>query len=276
MHNEIIKIENALSSSTSAILDRYDYALFFSLKMATLCTLYFEQLNNTVLRNKIVKHIKAKQNKSIESIPNVFMTNLINTFNKSNGRERMALGATIKELKDHLSRDLLQLFFDEQVFSMMISDRKRAYDISILIYDENVEKMLWFAWDKYNDNNCIEVLSKKSDISYLVERIEKIWANKEIKIYVKNHIIKRISAHDFSKLHFLRHTSPVSFLSACVAAKVKISDSEAISIAKSSKSIKEYSYSLWCLGALGKNSAIFELLSQSKEIERSMPPELWE
>ena len=256
------------------MIDRYEYSLFFSLEMKVLCNLYFEEIHNPIFRNKIVKYIKSKQSKNIESIPINFKQKLLDTFKISNGRKRIAIGSTIKELKEFFDKKLLITFFDCQIDSSLISDRKRAYEVSNLIYDNNIENLLWNAWDKYHDNNCLKVLAKRSDIEKLSQKFEEIWETKDI-LYIKNYILRRVSLHDFSKIHVLKDKYPVSFLAACVTAKLELSDDEAILLATKSRSLDEFSYSLWCLGALGKTKAIIELLSQTKEIENEIPNKYW-
>lgn len=273
MDDPVKRILNALNSNECRSKNSFEYSLFLTIRMSDLCFLFFKYLMKTDVKNNIIKHIKVKLQGKEESLPKDFIKKLLVKFKNSKQRRRISLGTAIKVLKDSFTKQQLKSFFDEQILSENISDRKRAYVICQDIYDEDVDDLLWKSWDIYHDNNCMDVLSKNTKAERLISHFNEIWTNEDLKFFIKNNALKRVAAHNIDSLEFLKKKNLISYLSACVAAKQSIGDELAQSIAKSTNKISAFNYVLWCLGMLGKDKVLYNLLSEATDIETNMPIE---
>ncbi|WP_064791877.1 hypothetical protein [Shewanella woodyi] len=139
-----------------------------------------------------------------------------------------------------------------------------------------MENKLWEAWELFKDNNCIALLAKLGSVKFLTQKFLKIWHAENIKFYVKNNVLKKVSAKNFDAVKFLKGEAPISYLSACVAANKQVEDDFLISVVKSAKKINELGCVVWCLGKLGKDTLLYNLLNELDFIEEKLPIEIWE
>lgn len=276
MKDSIEKITEAALSMNCRSRDQFIYALYLATSMGELCTQYFKYINDTGTRNEIIRHIKIKKDKKDNAIPKAFINKLLAEFKTSSKSRRLSLGTSLKELQEYLTTTQLKEFIECQILSESVLDRKRAYVAASQKYDNEIDGLLWESWHKYNDNNCMFVLANNTNVQKLAENFDSIWKSENVKFYIRNNVLKRVAKLDFDKVAFLKEEKPISYLSACVAAGKQISDYEAISIVKSCDSIGSLGYSLWCLGMLGKHKALYEVLSDIKNIEEELPSEFWE
>lgn len=276
MDDGIEKILEISLSLACRSRDQLLYALYLTISMEHLCASYFQYFENTGVRNEIVKHIIIKRDNRGISIPISFIDQLLIEFKSSIKNRRVWIGTAIKDLKDSLTLSQIKDFFTNQVLSERILDRKRAYNIATHNYDSEIDSLLWSSWRRYKDNNCMAVLAQNTDVQLLADNFEPIWKSNSVKFYIKNNVLKRVAKFDFNKVLFLRDEKPISYLSACVASEKQISDEEAILIAKSSDSIGSLGYCFWCLGMLGKNMALYQILAEIETLESNLPAEFWE
>lgn len=276
MHDPIPSIEAALRTSDSRIREKFEYAMYLSVRMLELCESYFNHFHRTEIRNKIVKHILIKRDKRTQEIPPKFIERLLREFESSKQRKRISLGTTLKDIKESLSKPQLRRFFRAQVLAESVLDRKRAYVIAPMIYDHQVDKLLWQSWFKYSDSSCMGLLSIKTSATNLTQVFPEVFRLEHLPFFIKSNALKRIAADNFPAVEFLKQESPVSYLTACVAAARRISDKEAISLASAAPNLNSFGYALWCLGALGNTKALYTLIERSENIEETMPREFWE
>lgn len=257
-------------------LDRIEYAFYLAMDLEDLCSYFFRYLSNTDIRNKLLRHIKNRAQSGDGAIPIWFLEKLLSEFPSSVGRRRISLGTTIKELRDYYTPDDLRGFFRLQIFSKGISDRKRAYHISEICYNDDVESLLIKAWKEFGDEGSVFVLVKFGSTEKLVDIFKEIWDTESIKFYIKNQALKKVACFDFNRVSFIEKESPVSFLSASIAAGRNVADEFVLSTARSADSINELGYILWCAGKLSKRDVIFKLINEIESIEKNLPLEFWE
>lgn len=251
-------------------------AFYLAMSLEELCRNFFEHLPNTDIRNKILRHIKNRVQSGDGNIPSWFLEKLLSEFYSSVGRHRISLGTAIKELCNYYSSDSLREFFRWQIFSEGISDRKRAYYVSELCYNDDVEYLLIRAWKEFGDEGSVSVLVKVGAVKSIVELFKEIWSSSNIKFYIKNQALKRVARFDFSQVSFIEEESPVSFLSASIAAGRDVADEFVLKAARSAVSINELGYILWCAGRLSKKDVICRLINEIEAIEEKLPLEFWE
>ncbi|AFG37472.1 hypothetical protein [Spirochaeta africana] len=257
-------------------LDRIEYAFYLAMNLEDLCRNFIRYLSNTDVRNKLLRHINNRAQSKDGVIPSWFLEKLLNEFFSSVGRRRISLGTAIKVLRDYYTPEDLRDFFRWQIFSEGISDRKRAYHISEACYNDDVEGLLIKAWKKFGDEGSISVLVKVGSTEKIVDIFKEIWDSDKIKFYIKNEALKKVACFDFSRVSFIEEESPVSFLSASIAAGRNVTDEFVLSTARSADSINELGYILWCAGKLSKRDVILKLINEIEYIEGKLPLEFWE
>lgn len=265
-----------LEGCSARSLDRIEYAFYLAMDLEDLCRNFFRYLRNTDIRNKLLRHIKNRAQSGSGHIPSWFLEKLLSEFPSSEGRRRISVGTAIKELCDYYSPSYLRDFFRWQIFSESILDRKRAYHISEICYDDDVEGLLVKAWKDFGDEGSVSVLVKIGSPGKVVELFEEIWNSESIKFYIKNQALKKVACFDFSRVSFIKEDSPVSFLSASIAAGRNVADEFVLSVARSADSINELGYILWCAGNLSKIDVIFKIINEIEAIEEKLPLEVWE
>lgn len=276
MEDNIKKFYKKLDSCSARSLDRIEYAFYLAMSLEDLCTSFFEYLPNTDIRNKLLRHIKKRVQAGDENIPPWFLESLLKKFSTSMGRPRISLGTAIKELSNYYSLDDLRVFFRWQIFSEGISDRKRAYHVSEICYNDDIEELLVKAWKKFGDEASISVLVKVGSTERVVDLFEEIWNSSEVKFYIKNQALKKVAFFDFGKVSFIEKDSPVSYLTASIAAGRNVADEFVLKTARSANSINELGYVLWCAGKLSKSDVIFRMTDEIQVIEEKLPLEYWE
>lgn len=276
MTSKSSKIAEILSIYPCRSSDSFEYALYCTLDMEELCDSFFAKMENANIRNNIVKHLVRRTSRLGQHIPAQFTEALIEKFQASEKRSRITLGTTIKNLRHSLSKTQQRRFFDLQILSGRISDRKRAYELADNIYCEEVDKSLWKSWKMYGDENCILVLAKHSSEHDLLASFNEVWSSSNFRRSTKNSVLKRVAKYDFSAVKFLESESPISYLTACVSAGVIPAEEQAIKIVLTAKSIGSFRYAVWCLGTLGMYDTLVKLLAQAEEIEKGMAVEFWE
>lgn len=276
MEDSIENFYKKLDGCSARSLDRIEYAFYLAMSPEDLCKNFFEYLPNTDIRNKLLRHIKNRAQSGDGNIPSWFLEKLLGEFSSAVGRRRISLGTAIKELCNYYTLDNLRIFFRWQVFSEGISDRKRAYHISEMCYNDDVEDLLVKAWKDFGDEGSVSVLVKVGSTGKIVDLFKEIWASDNIKFYIKNQALKRVARFDFSRVSFIKEESPVSFLSASIAAGRDVADEFVLTTARSADSINELGYILWCAGKLSKRDVIFKLINEIEAIEGKLPLEFWE
>ncbi|MBB1477567.1 hypothetical protein [Shewanella sp. SG41-3] len=276
MEDSIENFYKKLDGCSARSLSRIEYAFYLAISLEGLCKNFFEYLPNTDIRNKLLRHIKNRGQSGDSNIPSWFLERLLSEFSSSEGRRRISLGTAIKELCHYFSSDNLREFFRWQIFSEGISDRKRAYHIAEMCYCDNVEDLLVKAWKEFGDEGSVSILVKVGSTGKVVDLFKEIWNSNSIKFYIKNQALKRVACFDFSRVSFMEEESPVSYLSACVAARKDISDDFIIDVARSATSINDLGYVVWCTGKLAKRNVLDRLVDEIEAIESKLPVEYWE
>ena len=276
MLNKIEKITQELADKKGRSIDRFEYSLYLTIELNDLCYLYFNYITETEIRNKIVKHIVDRVERKNKKIPKEFINKLLAEFSNSAGRKRISLGTTIKNLNKYLDNKQRIEFVEKQILSEHVLDRKRSYSSidSSCFYE--VEIKLWESWELFTDNNCIALLAEFGCIDFLIQKFSKIWQADNVKFYVKNNVLKKVSVKNIETVNFLKEEAPISFLSACVAANKEVDEIFLMSVVKGVKKINELGYVIWCLGKLGKDTLLYDLLSELDSIEEKLPIETWE
>lgn len=224
MPNKIEKISKQINNSKGRSVDSIEYALYLTIGLKELCGLYFNYITETDIRNKLVKHILERVERQGQIMPREFLEKLLIQFSSSEGRERISLGTTIKSLSKYLSRNQRIKFVMEQLLSEKVSDRKRAYSLVDDSCVHQIEEKIWESWEQYSDNNCVALLAEKGSVNLLSEKFLIIWKSDDIKFYIKNNALKRVAVESFDEVIFLKDEAPISYLSACVAAKKPVDD----------------------------------------------------
>lgn len=276
MENYISELQVRLSACKARSRDRLEYAFYLTIKCDDLCNLYFEHLNNTDIRNKIVRHLKNRAGANQDKIPSWFLDKLMQDFYGAEGRHRISLGTAIKELSTLYSQDKIKVFIEWQILSHSILDRKRAFALTAVHYDPDLETLLLNSWSKFGDVGSLDVLVKHCSDEQLAQLFPTIWASVPIKSYIRHIALKRVAKFDFSKVEFIKMERPVSYLSACVAASKDISDDFILNAARTVDSINELGYIVWCAGKLEKRNVLDHLMDEIETIEAKLPLEFWE
>jgi hypothetical protein len=267
----VTEMTQTLSTARCRSQDRLEYALFNSLSVNELCDAFFAHLDSTDIRNNILRHIRRKGRPNGTNIPHSFLERLLTSFESSKTRSRISLGTALKELRDGLRKSQKRRFFDCQIMSEGALDRKRAYLVAAQVYDLSVEKQLWDSWKLYQDENCMATIVEICAAPSIQQHFKSIWSDENIRFSVRNAALKRVAAHDFESIEFIKAGTPVSFLTACIAAKRSISDREALSIAENTTSLGSLGYAIWCLGELGKRDALRQLADRINVVEAKLP-----
>ncbi|MCI5138552.1 MAG: hypothetical protein D3922_09100 [Candidatus Electrothrix sp. AR1] len=186
------------------------------------------------------------------------------------------LGTTIKQFNKYLSNKQRIKLVEQQLLSEKVLDRKRAYFLIDESFVCQIEEKLWEAWELYSDNNCIAILAIMGNMQLLIQNFYDIWHNDNVIFYIKNNLLKKVAILDFNTVKFLKEEAPVSYLSACVAANKSVDDVFVLSVVENSSKINEFSYIIWLLGKLGKESILYNLLNELESIEKKFPIETWE
>lgn len=271
MRDPIEEIVKTLTITACRSHDQLEYAFYNSLSVAELCDSCVLYINNTSIRNNVIKHLLIKRDRQEKRIPVEFLDKLLCEFEDSEKRRRISIGTALKELSESLNKTQVQRFFESQVFSDRILDRKRAYLLAPQIYDCEIDRKLWESWSKFGDENCMAMLVMLTEAQILSEKFKSIWESEGLRHSIKNNALKRAAKYDFKSILFLKNESPLSYLSACVAACKDISDEELITITENVDSISALKYAIWCLGALGKRNALQQIASRINEIEAKLP-----
>lgn len=275
--NDPIKIlRDRLEAYKGRSLDRFEYAVYLTIDLTILCQLYFSYLIDTDVRNKVVRHIQLRADSDNTTIPIWFLDKLLKEFSRSEGRKRISIGTTIKALASYLDDIQIKAFITDQILSESVLDRKRAYVLTETYYDIDIEHLLRQSWNTYKDPGCMAVLVKQGSIENLVELFDVLWKSQNTKFYIRNNALKRVAKYDFEKVIFLKNDSPVSYLTACIAAKHDVDDNYLLTVAKDTTAINELGYVLWCIGKLGKANVLYKLLDELETIEENLPVEFWE
>ena len=265
-----------LDGCSARSLDRIEYAFYLAISLEDLCRYFFEYLSNTDIRNKLLRHIKNRAQSGDGNVPSWFLEKLLSEFRSSVGRRRISLGTAIKELCNYYTIENLRDFLRLQIFSEGISDRKRAYHISEVCYNDDIEDLLVKAWKEFGDEGSISVLVKIGSIGKIVDLFKEIWGSENIEFYIKNQALKKVARFDFSRVSFIEEDDPVSFLSASIAARRDVTDDFVLTTARSADSINELGYILWCAGKLSKRDVILKLINEIETIEENLPLQFWE
>lgn len=266
----IDKIENVLDKLDSEIINSYSYALYSTIDINELCNLYFLYLDNVIVKNKILTHIKSHIKHQNQKLPVRFKVKLLKEFCTSIGKIRKTHGSTIFELSEFLSKKQLNSFFDEQILSNKISDRKRAYNIASKIYSQRITNFLWESWNKYHDELAINVWISYSSSKDVSNVIQLLCQSKYIKRYSLNKAIKIAANFNFESILFLKEKFPIHFLSACVVKNYELEDEYCKKILNDIEDIETFKYFLWCIGMLGK----YEFLENSLHILNTIEKKL--
>ncbi|HCH3991755.1 TPA: hypothetical protein NKV63_001716 [Vibrio parahaemolyticus] len=270
---EIRRIANELELRT---LDSFEYALYSTLTVDELCDLYFTYAGNAEIKNTLLKHIKSHIRHQNEKIPTKFKQKIISDFVNSSGRLRIAHGTTIKDFQQYFSVKQLTKFYYEQVSSEMISDRKRAFCVVERIFNEQVSDSLWNTWNCFKDPSAIDTWVKNAQASKIVHAFKHIWTNENVSLSTKNMALKIVAKTNFDSLSYLKETSPVSYLSACVSANKEVNDSYCSEVIGKVSNINQLGYVLWCLGMLGKYDFLKSEVNKISAIEQNLDKEWWE
>ena len=265
--NLIEEIESALNNNNCTSVERYRYALYSTLTTDELSQLCFEYINDSNIRNRIIKHFLAKIRHTDEVINESFKNQLLHQFIVSTGKTRVSIGAIIRELKTIFSKEQLSLFFYEQIKSNKVSDRKRAYSVASDIYDKDIEENLWQSWRSYHDKSCIRVLIEEISLEQLSSKFESLWNDKEIDQHIKNYILKKVASYNFQTVSFLKENHPIAYLGACLTAKQKVSDEYCLRAIHSAQDFDSFGYILWCIGTLGRRNILVSIKDELKDIE---------
>lgn len=275
MANSVEEIEEVLSKFKPRAKSEFEYALYLTLSLSNICDLFFDYVLNTAVRDKLIRQIKARTERNGKELPNGFIEKLLSEFNLSDNKYRRSLGKVINDLRGVLSKDQAALLIKNQVVSNKISDRKRAYEMCDIFYNNDIDAMLWLAWNVHKDENCLNILTKLTSAEMLAINFDEIW-NADCKFRIKNNALKRVAQFDFGKIGFLKETEPVSYLTACVAAHRDVDENFLWGVIDGLDKINSLGYVLWCLGMLGKRELLTKVLEKSESIESQLRIETWE
>lgn len=275
MPNTVQEIEDFLAKFQPRAKLEFEYAIYLTLGLSEICDLFFNYVLNRSVRDKLVRQIKARIEKNGENLPDYFIAKLISAFNESDKRSRRSLGKVINDLRGILTSDQAAFLINIQVGSDKISDRKRAYEMCELVYDDEIDSRMWLSWKLYKDENCLAALNKFTSDEKIAINFGEIWSS-NCKFRTKNNALKKAARFDFEKVIFLKEVAPVSYLTACVSAKKGVDDEFLWKLINSLDRINSLGYVLWCLGMLGKRELIMKVLETNEIIESRCPVETWE
>lgn len=217
-----------------------------------------------------MKHIAKRAEKRALSDFDKFLKRALATFKIESGRRRIALGAFLTTSLDYMSSADVEDFFFTQVQSPMVSDRKRAYVAATRIWSQRVEECVWKSWDIFADINAIAVLSELASVAVLAHRFDDLWHSEWIPRRIKNRMLARVAQHSFRLIKNIRHSDPISYLSACVHAQRKPKPSEALALVQQANSTGQLGYGIWCLGKLGMFDTLRDLGAKLPSMEKAM------
>lgn len=275
MANSVEEIEQVLVKFKLRTQSEFEYALYLTLDLSNICELFFDYTLNTAVRDKLIRQIKARTERNGEELPNVFIEKLLFEFNRSDKKYRRSLGKVINDFRGVLTKDQAALLIKNQVGSNKISDRKRAYEMCEIFYSNDIDEKLWVAWNAHSDENCLNILTKFTSAEKLANNFFEIW-NSDCKFRIRNAALKRVAQFDFGEILFLKETEPVSYLTACVAAKKDVDEKFIWDVIDGVNKINSFGYVLWCLGMLGKRELLTKVLEESERIESKLKIETWE
>lgn len=270
MADVISTIEESLSLTKSRITDRYEYALYLSLDLSSLCHRLLQVLLKTHLRDLLLKHILIKLTQR-QKLDSRFVDELFSHVINSDKHLRRSSVTVLVGLIDYIHPSVSLNLFNVLIDSQSKLDRNRASQIAAILFDENIEQKLWESWHKYNDIPVLRVLASNSTLNSLKKRFSEIWHNEGIPFKFKNEALKKIAVSDFNSIEFLKDTYPVSYLTACVAADRDLQEEFIDDIVRKAKSLRELGYVIWCVGKLGKTELIMKFLNEAEQIERNIP-----
>jgi hypothetical protein len=270
MKREFEIIRKIVEEEDYRLKDSLVYSLFLALSDRALFQFFFEALDDTIIKNHVLKHIlRRAEARSLAGLDN-FIKRALVAFKREAGRRRTSLGVCLTAFVSYMSpRDIEKLFFS-QINSSKISNRKRAYSIAIHIWNQKIENCLWEAWDTYNDIDVIDVLSVKGSTEALTDRFDELWDFDGIPLSFKNRILSAVAQHSFQTVAKLKHSHPISYLSACVHARKIPSQSEALALVDQAKSLGELGYGIWCLGKLGMLPALLNVRTKLPRLEKAL------
>ena len=120
--------------------------------------------------------------------------------------------------------ETIGMFFDLYVGSHRINDRKQAYEISKVIWNE-VQDRIWENLWQFEDVDALKLLLYNAEPSQIVKNIEKIWSIKFPKDRIKKLIIDRTKGEEVHHFQFLKSLDPIYYLRALIKRNMQIEPS---------------------------------------------------
>lgn len=167
-------IESSISRSKSRIKDSYEYALYLSIKLSSLCERLLQVLQDTYKRDVLLKHILKKID-SGERLPASFVTELFSRFQCGDKHIRRSSTTVLVRLIDHIPPHVAVELFNNLVDSKSKLERNRASQIAMSFFDDEIEQRLWDSWHIWHDDALLRVLANYTTLESLKVRFSDIW-----------------------------------------------------------------------------------------------------
>jgi hypothetical protein len=243
-------------------------ALMSCLTEKELITLYFEQYKSREFSEVIEKYIVQRVNSCYSSDYIHLLEGIYARMDKGNYREYARFRALLSKIISFFPKDVITSYFYRFIESQMISDRNKAYSISPLIWDEDIENTLWLKYRIYKDLNCLIKITEYGRPENMGMLLQELWSDDKVPFWTKTKILKRIAPINFTGIAFLKDVNPVSYLYASIIAEQdsRMTDEELISIVQGADSLNQLGFIIWCLGKLKKWDVLVKLQHEIDKI----------
>lgn len=242
-------------------------ALAATTPISELCELYFEQIENKVIRRNIQTLIRKKVEHRRDKVPRSYLTKLLIQFRASSGAIKKSISESIINVQEFFFKEELIEFFEENIRSDIGINRRTAISISPSIYSGNIDYLLWQCWHKYDDRECISILIDKTEEENLANNLKSVLDTELLNIKEKRGCVVRSARCDFSKVLFLKSVNPPFYLTACIAGRKDVTDDYCLHAIESSENMRTLDYVIWCIGMLEKGHL---LLSNRIDVKRTL------
>lgn len=189
------------------------HALFNCLNEQELKSLFLSQLSQenefsgSVL-DFIVKKLEAKQ-LDFHSIAK----DLIDRYPSQPYKVQLSYRAILSTIIKYLDKELVLEYFSLFINSQRINDRKKAFEIAEIIWDD-VEDTVWKSFLKFKDEKALMQIINYFTPTDLLSNLPAIWEKDFPKNMYKMLILQKTVKSDISHFKFLMTTEPTFYIQA--------------------------------------------------------------
>jgi len=176
--------------------------------------------------------------------------------------------SVLSQSKEALPKKYLIRLFDILIFNKRKNDRKLACWIANQHFNNDINKKLLIAWDKFHDPQLIVPLLENGKISidnhYYI--IEEILEDSNVEDWLKRKFLLLLAKKDFSQIEFIKDSDPVTYIYISTKFKKKVDNEFILDTISNIDDFSKLGLIIWCIGKMKKRKLLLDLVPQREKM----------